>query len=126
MLSKFKDLNATEKVILLVATAVLLIIVIIFRNTLVDLLGAGFRMILGVGLATPLIMWLMSRQNRKKQIFLRYEETKAQLRQNPNDLNAREAMLKAGREYYASLRKGTLSIYDEQAIANDMNAINNR
>lgn len=29
----------------------------------------------------------------------------------------------AGRDYYACLRKGTLTIYDEQAIANDLSVM---
>jgi hypothetical protein len=32
-------------------------------------------------------------------------------------------MLLAGRAYYSTLRGGELTIYDEQAIANDLNAI---
>lgn len=35
----------------------------------------------------------------------------------------RELALKLGRDYYATLRGGKLSIYDEQAIANDLSTI---
>ena len=36
----------------------------------------------------------------------------------------KKAALDAGRAYYLSIRKGTsLTIYDEQAIANDLNAM---
>jgi hypothetical protein len=31
--------------------------------------------------------------------------------------------LKAGREYYAALRGGRLTVYDEQAIANDISVM---
>ena len=33
------------------------------------------------------------------------------------------AALKAGREYYAALRNGRLTVYDEQAIANDLSVM---
>ncbi len=53
-----------------------------------------------------------------------YESAKSQLRQNPGSSQAREAMLKAGREYYSCIREGGApTIYDEQAMNNDMKAI---
>ncbi len=122
MLSKIKNLSVKEKVISLVATAIL---VVIFRNTFTALLGIGFIILFFISPIALAILWIMSNQKRRDQLSLRYEEAKSQLRQNPSDLIAREAMLKAGREYYASLRNGVLTIYDEQAIANDMNAITN-
>ncbi len=35
----------------------------------------------------------------------------------------KKAALAAGRAYYSALRKGKLTIYDEQAIANDINTM---
>lgn len=35
----------------------------------------------------------------------------------------RKTALEAGRKYYSTLRGGTLSIYDEQAITNDLSAM---
>ena len=35
----------------------------------------------------------------------------------------KELALKLGREYYSTLRGGKLSIYDEQAIANDLSTM---
>jgi len=53
-----------------------------------------------------------------------YQKAKDQLRANPDDLSLREAMLLKGRQYYSSLRGDeTITIYDEQAISNDMKAI---
>ena len=49
--------------------------------------------------------------------------TKDKLRQQPSNNKLREKALKAGREYYKSLRNGQLSIYDEQAINNDLAAV---
>lgn len=36
----------------------------------------------------------------------------------------KQRALEAGRKYYSELRGGTLSLYDEQAIANDLSTIN--
>lgn len=35
----------------------------------------------------------------------------------------RQAALEAGRRYYAELRGGTLSVYDEQALNNDLSTM---
>ena len=35
----------------------------------------------------------------------------------------KEKALKAGRAYYSALRSGSLTIYDEQAIANDLHSM---
>ena len=35
----------------------------------------------------------------------------------------KDKALKAGRAYYSALRSGSLTIYDEQAIANDLHAM---
>jgi hypothetical protein len=59
-------------------------------------------------------------RDKKERIFLQYEAAKAVLRGNPNDLELREYALVAARIYYSSLRGGTLTIYDEQAISNDL------
>ncbi|MBK7885175.1 MAG: hypothetical protein IPJ81_16330 [Chitinophagaceae bacterium] len=37
--------------------------------------------------------------------------------------NNKQLALKLGREYYSALRNGTLTLYDEQAIANDLASI---
>lgn len=53
-----------------------------------------------------------------------YEAKKEQLRQNPKSPQAREAILIAGRAYYSCIREeGAPTVYDEQAINNDMKAI---
>jgi hypothetical protein len=73
-----------------------------------------------------LIFWLYSNaQKRAETLKLEkeYEMTKELLRQNPKNSRQREQMLIAGRKYYSSLRNGILSIYDEQAISNDLSAI---
>ena len=57
------------------------------------------------------------------RLFLEYETAKEKLRKNPQDSLMREAVLLAGRQYYANLRNGQLSIYDKQALANDLSTI---
>ena len=59
----------------------------------------------------------------KEQISRNYELAKDKLRQQPSDNKLREKALQSGREYYKSLRNGQLSIYDEQAINNDLAAV---
>jgi len=57
------------------------------------------------------------------QLSDKYFFAKERLMKAPYDNRLRDLALKAGREYYASLRGGVLTIYDEQAIANDLAAI---
>jgi hypothetical protein len=52
-----------------------------------------------------------------------YLEAKDRLLEEPSNNKLRDLALQAGREYYASLRGGRLTIYDEQAIANDLSSI---
>ena len=71
-----------------------------------------------------IILFLSSETAKVKQSKSEYYElAKDKLRQQPNDNYLRENALKAGREYYKSLRNGQLSIYDEQAINNDLAAV---
>lgn len=97
----------------------------------------GFFIPLLTGLITllfifsPLIIYILWKfYNRKKKnkklsheyvkISQEYVMAKENLRANPKDSLLREAALVAGRRYYASLRNGQLSIYDEQALNNDL------
>jgi uncharacterized membrane protein len=58
-------------------------------------------------------------QKLKKQ----YEDALNALRKSPSNNKLRTTALLAGRKYFEALRNGTLSIYDEQRIANDLAAI---
>jgi|NOAtaT_7_FD_contig_111_378355_length_1180_multi_5_in_0_out_0_2 uncharacterized membrane protein len=58
-------------------------------------------------------------QKLKKQ----YEDALDALRKSPSNNKLRTTALLAGRKYFEALRNGTLSIYDEQRIANDLAAI---
>ena len=58
-------------------------------------------------------------QKLKKQ----YDNALDALRKNPSNNQLRSTALLAGRKYFEALRNGTLSIYDEQRIANDLAAI---
>jgi len=57
----------------------------------------------------------IARENKKGKLLKAYREAL-----NGND--KRKALI-AGRAYYSHLRKGTLTIYDEQAINNDINTM---
>jgi len=91
--------------------------------------GSSMRVLAGMGgiVAPPVAMlvksskkWAEYVEHMQKQ----YELAKDELRRNPSNVQARETMLQAGRTYYSCMREnGTPTIYDEQAINNDMNAI---
>jgi hypothetical protein len=91
--------------------------------------GSQMKLIAGFGgMAAPTIAMLAYSNKRwskyAQEILLEYEETKDRLRENPSNAQAREAMLLAGRAYYSCMREeGVPTIYDEQAINNDMKAI---
>ena len=57
------------------------------------------------------------------QLSNKYFVAKERLMEDPYDNRLRDLALQAGRKYYASLRGGILTIYDEQAIANDLASI---
>ena len=57
------------------------------------------------------------------QLGDKYFFAKERLMEYPYDNKLRDLALQAGRKYYASLRDGILTIYDEQAIANDLASI---
>jgi len=74
---------------------------------------------LGFIIVVAVIAIVNNRQNEKsiRELKWRYD----------NSLKGTDkcAALEAGRAYYSALRKGkTLTIYDEQAIANDMATMN--
>lgn len=83
---------------------------------------------------SPLIIYILwklykrkkknEKMNKLSQQYVKlsqeYVMAKENIRANPKDSLLREAALVAGRRYYASLRNGQLSIYDEQALNNDL------
>ena len=80
------------------------------------------------GIAAPPVglLWFSSKRwsEHLNYMLKQYEAAKEMLRQQPDDPQAREGMLLAGRAYYSCMREGGVpSIYDEQAIGNDMKAI---
>ena len=91
--------------------------------------GSAIKVVTGIGgIAAPpiaLLVYSSKRWSEYVQYMLdQYEATKEQLRQNPSSIQAKEAMLQAGRAYYSCMREeGVPTIYDEQAISNDMRAI---
>ncbi len=91
--------------------------------------GSGMRVVAGLGgIAVPPVVMLAYSTKKwgeyVKQMLEQYEAGKEQLRKNPGSSQLREAMLQTGRAYYSCMRdEGVPTIYDEQAINNDMKAI---
>jgi hypothetical protein len=91
--------------------------------------GSTMRLLSGLGgiAAPPIAMLVYSSKKWSeyvRQMLEQYEQAKEQLRQNPESYQIREALLHAGRAYYSCMREdGVPTIYDEQAINNDMKAI---
>ncbi|NEP63193.1 MAG: hypothetical protein F6K31_40850 [Symploca sp. SIO2G7] len=90
--------------------------------------GSAMKTIAGIGgIAAPpigLLAYSSKMWSKYAQYMLeQYETTKEQLRQNPESTQAREATLTAGRAYYSCMREeGAPTVYDEQAINNDMSS----
>jgi hypothetical protein len=73
-----------------------------------------FGVLIGVVIILTLI-WYKKGGNRRETLRVEYEEALKG--------TDKRAALEAGRKYYAELRYGRLTIYDEQAIANDINTM---
>ena len=91
--------------------------------------GSSMRVIGGVaGLSAPPVFALYLSYKKwgkyAEEMKQKYENAKEKVRGNPNNKPAREHMVEAGRAYYSCLREnGMPTIYDEQAVANDLKAI---
>jgi energy-converting hydrogenase Eha subunit C len=124
MIKKFKSLNPLEKTIAILTILLLIGIFIWILSSFKELfLLLAVLLIFPVGPIILVIFWLISNSNKRAKLAHEYEAAKDALRNNPGNVKFREGALYAGRKYYASLRDGVLSIYDEQAISNDLNAI---
>lgn len=75
-----------------------------------------FWILAGIGLFFLSVLLNKSGVNKKKLLREAYEDALKS--------KNKKIALDAGRRYYASIRKeGNLTVYDEQAIANDINAM---
>jgi hypothetical protein len=63
--------------------------------------------------------YLINRQQKKQERLKALKDLYTQASKSGNKSEA----LQAGRRYYSYLRNGTLSIYDERAITNDLSTI---
>jgi hypothetical protein len=131
MLKKVQNLTVLEKVISIAAITTILIIAI---HSLLKIIPPPAIFLIAFLLFSILILlglYLKSYfdlVNKQKKLAKEYEAAKNMLRKNPKNSQFREAVLSAGRKYYSSLRDGVyvdgiLTIYDEQAISNDLNTI---
>lgn len=66
---------------------------------------------------------LQMQENHKKKLAIAYQIAQDDLSKKPGDPLLRQAALQAGRKYYSACRgDGTITIYDEAAINNDIQA----
>lgn len=84
--------------------------------------GGNIGLYFGIGLALYVfykgVNWSQGRSRKAA-----YDSALAALSSSPGDQSRRIAALEAGRKYYGGLRKGGApTIYDEQAINNDLMA----
>lgn len=83
---------------------------------------------LGIGLVGLLLMsfcgyFLLQDEKHKNKLAATYTKAQLELSESPNDPMLRQAVLQAGRKYYAAFREdGLLTVYDETAINNDIQA----
>jgi hypothetical protein len=143
MSTKSRKLNSLERFFLIAGSSILIIILcqVVFqiaKNVGLENIEMATKVIMFVAFLAWLI-WYSSvnnanEQNRVEQeknrlaqeqtrLAQEYEDAKDVLRKNPEKIELRELALNAARQYYASLRDGTLTIYDEQAISNDLSII---
>lgn len=99
-----------------------------FITLLCGFIFSNIGFLIGLILSVLSFVYLFYLYQIRKSLFLsnikeNYEFAKKKLRQQPKNNQLREKALQAGREYYKSLRNGVLSIYDEQAITNDLSSI---
>lgn len=91
--------------------------------------GSTMRVIGGLAGLTAPPVWVIYQSYQEltehsEAMKQKYEEAKEKVRTDPDDKLAREQMVEAGRAYYSCLRDdGKPTIYDEQAVANDLKAI---
>jgi uncharacterized protein with PQ loop repeat len=143
MSTKSRKLNSLERFFVIAGSSLLIIILcqIIFqiaKNVGLENIEMATKAIIFVAFLAWLI-WYISVNNFNERTRLaqeqdrlaqeqnhlaqEYEDAKDALRKNPERVELRELALHAARQYHASLREGTLTIYDEQAISNDLSII---
>lgn len=89
------------------------------NNSSMMALGMGIMML--IVSITIWVIWQSSKVDKAMPKKENYDDLLIQLRENPNNANIKEKVLMAGRDYYGTLRlDGRLTIYDEQAITNDI------
>jgi hypothetical protein len=126
--------NSLEKIIIVVVGWICFSILFKIGSVIINAMtNSGFVGDIGefiIGFAIFLLVfvapffWIANNQKRRVRLLKQYEEAKEALRKNPNSSKLREKFLESGRAYYASLRDGNiLTIYDEQALNNDLSTI---
>ncbi|MEM9274377.1 MAG: hypothetical protein AAGA80_15645 [Cyanobacteria bacterium P01_F01_bin.143] len=128
---RFKSLNNIEKVIVIVATIISIIILFYLSKILLNAIENFAKnndvvfaiLFLGILIGTPIIAFYVIRSNRIEKLRIAYKDALNLLKTNPQDSNLRQRALNAGRRYYSLINYNTSSAYNKQAINNDLLAI---
>jgi len=85
-----------------------------------------YQLLIFTVLAIPCIIWALKVDKRKKRMLAdEIDQAKTEY-ESALKANDKVKALALGRIYYSLLRRGALTIYDEQAIANDLSTIDNK
>lgn len=122
LLDLFNKLSLQQK-IALISAVMLLVIFLILSGWLSKLVLSFFPLIMFCLIVYLIGSYVNERDKQRAKVTQAYEDAKEALRKNPRDVILRETALNAGRKYYATIRGGILSIYDEQALTNDLSMI---
>ncbi len=122
-------MNTTEKsIVIVVAVAFILLLFKLISSTIASLTSEDAVELLVLAVIATIISYYAYnsayKDNKCKKTELECKQAKEKLRLNSENSVLREEMLEAARKYYAARRKdGILTIYDEQAITNDLMSI---
>jgi hypothetical protein len=122
LLDFFKKLSLQKK-IALISGGTFLVIFLILSGWLSEFVLSLFPLIIFCLIFYLIFSYAQKLGKQRRKVTQAYENAKEALRKNPRDVILRETALNAGRKYYATIRGGILSIYDEQALANDLSMI---
>ncbi|WP_242055197.1 MULTISPECIES: hypothetical protein [Nostocales] len=122
LLDLFNKLSLQQK-IALISGGTFLVIFLILSGWLSEIVLSLFPLIIFCLIFYLIFSYANKLGKQRTKVTHAYEYAKEALRKNPRDVILRETALNAGRKYYATIRGGILSIYDEQALANDLSMI---
>ena len=133
LLTWFRGLNRIEKGIFLglIGLFGFLLLAVIFANLeqILYFIGQVFSVLTFIAIPSA-FLWVFHKIDKEKterrlKAKKEYDDALSDLRKNPKNSDLRTRALDAGRNYYGIMRGSAISIYDEQAIQNDLSTIYN-